>query len=462
MACLTRKTSLQKDPLSLVDSYLKIIGEPKLPSAFLQVICWVLGEYGTADGKYSASYITGKLCDVAEAHSNDDRAYAITALLKIFAFEMARGKHIDMLPECQTLIEDLLASHSTDLQQRAYELQTVIGLDAQTVETIMPIDASCEDIEVAKGLSFLNGYVQKSLEQGAQPYIPEHERTGLPNISNFRSHDQHPASAHALRFEAYELPKAPAPKTLAIPQISSTQLVPVPEPSYTRDVFPVSTLQQSSDGESDKIKLRLDGVKKKWGRPSYSPAAASSSSSASQKTVNVVSSLDGMGATSSKARDAYNSRESQVEIPPEKQRLAASLFGGTSKTEKRSPSVHKPTKAAAHATDKSNSEIVSTAETAVPPSPNLLDLGVSDSDGDATSVDPFKQLEELLEPATNKMNAASSENDILSLYSGSAGLPARVNKGPNTKDAVQRDALVRQMGVDPSSPNPNLFKDLLG
>lgn len=36
------------------------------------MICWVLGEYGTADGKYSASYITGKLCDVAEAYSNDE------------------------------------------------------------------------------------------------------------------------------------------------------------------------------------------------------------------------------------------------------------------------------------------------------------------------------------------------------------------------------------------------------
>lgn len=38
----------------------------------LQVICWVLGEYGIADGKYSASYIIGKLCDVAEAHPDDD------------------------------------------------------------------------------------------------------------------------------------------------------------------------------------------------------------------------------------------------------------------------------------------------------------------------------------------------------------------------------------------------------
>lgn len=50
--------------------------------------------------------------------------------------------------QCQSLVEELLASNSTDLQQRAYELQALIGLDAQAVESIMPQDASCEDIEV--------------------------------------------------------------------------------------------------------------------------------------------------------------------------------------------------------------------------------------------------------------------------------------------------------------------------
>lgn len=38
----------------------------------VQVVCWVLGEYGTADGSHSAAYIIGKLCDVAEAHLGDD------------------------------------------------------------------------------------------------------------------------------------------------------------------------------------------------------------------------------------------------------------------------------------------------------------------------------------------------------------------------------------------------------
>ena len=138
---------------------------------WLQVICWVLGEYGTADGKYSASYITGKLCDVAEAYSNDEtvKAYATTALMKIYAFEIAARRKVDMLPECHSLMEEFLASHSTDLQQRAYELQAVIGLDAHAVESILPSDASCEDIEVDKALSFLNDYIQESIEKVLSP-----------------------------------------------------------------------------------------------------------------------------------------------------------------------------------------------------------------------------------------------------------------------------------------------------
>jgi hypothetical protein len=46
------------------------------------------------------------------------------------------------------LVDELSASHSTDLQQRAYEVQALLGLDKQAVGSVMPLDASCEDIEV--------------------------------------------------------------------------------------------------------------------------------------------------------------------------------------------------------------------------------------------------------------------------------------------------------------------------
>ncbi|XP_021855400.2 AP-4 complex subunit epsilon [Spinacia oleracea] len=489
--------------LSAVESYLRIIGEPKLPSTFLQVICWVLGEYGTAYGKYSASYITGKLCDVAEAYSTDDtvKAYALTALMKIYAFEKAAGRNVDMLPECQSLIEELSASHSTDLQQRAYELKAVTGLDSQAVESILPFDASCEDIEVDKSLSFLNGYVQQSLENGAQPYISDNQYSGMPSISNFRSQTHHEPSTHGLRFEAYELPKpVEQPKPTLVSPMPSTELIPVPEPSYSREFQPAAAVRPLADAGSNEIKLRLDGVQKKWGKPSYS-STPSTSNSASQNVVNGASQHDGTGNVSSKPRDtSYSYKKQPEEIDPEKQKLAASLFGGPSKAQKRPSSTsHKSTKASSHTIEKSQ-ETKSVAEmTPPPPPPDLLDFGAPDDTGSSSIIDPFTQLEGLdagpgALSANNSSNISSTkESDLMSLFGDTPMSPqsgfvdtlsttdddlifgssnatsknghaeqSQGSKGPNLKEALQKDALVRQMGVTPTSQNPNLFKDLFG
>ncbi|KAG7955601.1 hypothetical protein I3843_11G080700 [Carya illinoinensis] len=424
---------------SAVESYLRIIGEPKLPSLFLQVICWVLGEYGTADGKYSASYITGKLCDVAEAYSDDEtvKAYAVTAFMKVYASEIAAGRKVDMLHECQSLVEELSASHSTDLQQRAYELQAVISLDKHAVENILPSDASCEDIEVDKNLLLLDNYVQQSLENGAQPYIPESEHSGLSNISNFRSQDQ----------------------------------------------------------------------------PVYSSSSPSTSNSTTPNTVNGVTQVDGAVNVNSKTRSTRDSRKPQVEISPEKQKLAASLFGGSSQIDKRATSAnHKVTKAGIHAPEKAQapkaavvSNQVTVEKTNHQPSPDLLDLGEPTVASTTPSVDPFKQLEGLLDPTQISVTAnhgavgTTESPDIIGLYGNASAsgqsssseislttnrddvnftvglvdatvstahagttLPTQFPKGLNPRDSLEKDALVRHMGVTPSSQNPNLFRDLLG
>ncbi|KAL7159671.1 hypothetical protein ABFS83_01G043600 [Erythranthe nasuta] len=472
---------------SAVESYLRIMGEPKLPSAFLQVICWVLGEYGTADGKYSASYITGKLCDVAEAHSADDtvKAYAVTALLKIYSFEIAAGRTVDILSECQSLIEELLASNSTDLQQRAYELQAILNVDAHAVEKIMPINSTCDDIEIDKNLAFLDGYVQQSLENGAEPYIPESERSGMLSISSFMTHEDHEPSTHTLRFEAYELPKPSLPPN-APP--SSTELVPVTELSYVADIFqPTTSLPSASDSAASELKLRLDGVQKKWGRPTYSsPAPPTTSSNDTVKIPSETAQRDTVSNSNSKARDvSYDSRKKQVvEISPEKQKLAASLFGGASKSEgRRSSKPHN------HASDKSHATKAMATNTAAEkptqPPPDLLDMG--EPSGGAPSVDPFKELEGLLDftaDTTAPVISSGEASDYSSLFADmSLNVPnqggvdtngnglegiirvedstPQLQKGPNLKEALGKDARVRQMGVTPSGQNPNLFKDLL-
>ncbi|KAK1306689.1 AP-4 complex subunit epsilon [Acorus calamus] len=412
------------------------------------VICWVLGEYGTADGKYSAAYITGKLCDVAEAHSNDS-----TVKGQGVGTDNVDSKEVEGWVEeveinivgrvppytevCQSLIDELSASHSTDLQQRAYELQALLGLDAHSVENILPSDASCEDIEVDKSLSFLNSFVQQSLEKGARPYIPENERSGIVDTGNFGHSSHQDASSHALR------------------TTSSFSNVPVPE-----------TL--STDGE---VRLRLQGVQKKWGRPTYSSPTPSSSASTSEKASN--------GVTAHTKDVSFDSRKQKVEASAEKQRLAASLFGSSSlRSDKKTSSSQRASKGSTVSADKLPAviETVATEPPLIkkplppqPPPPDLLDLG-EPTTGISQSLDPFKELEGLLGPTTQELSpapvdsvGATKQPDLMALYTDTpladlhgmtSGLPnitsgnshggAVVKKGPNPQDSLEKDALSRQ------------------
>jgi AP-4 complex subunit epsilon-1 len=45
-------------------------------------------------------------------------------------------------------MDDLLASHFTDLQQRAYELQVFLELSPNIVQKVLPVNGSGEEIEV--------------------------------------------------------------------------------------------------------------------------------------------------------------------------------------------------------------------------------------------------------------------------------------------------------------------------
>nr|GEW37236.1 AP-4 complex subunit epsilon [Tanacetum cinerariifolium] len=443
---------------SAVESYLKIVDEPKLPSAFVQVICWVLGEYGTADGKYSASYISGKLCDVAEAHSSDDvvKAYAVTALMKVYSFEQAAGRKFSLLPECQSLLEELFASHSSDLQQLVKTLR------------------------LTRAFHFLDSYVHKALEEGAEPYIPENARSGTLTISSFGNQNAYDSAAHSLRFEAYEVPKPVVPAR--IPQTVSypTELIPVQQPSYHPEVQSTPSLRPVSDAGSTELRLRLDGVQKKWGKPTYSSAAPSSASNFDSQTVNGATQAD---TVVSKSREpSYDSRrQPHVEVSEEKQKLAASLFGGSTSRSEKKQSVTTQKARPANTTTTATATATTTTVVQAPP-PDLLDLGepTGATSSYSSAVDPFQQLEGLLDVGHDGNAAATSTgSDLMSLYSdastngqtqnatstnGSVTLSRTpsLTKGPSRKDALDKDSLVRQMGVNPTNQNPNLFSDLLG
>ena len=289
--------------------------------------------------------------------------------------------------------------------------------------------------------------------------------------TDYHSRDHHEVPSHALRFEAYE-----RPKPSSLPTQASTELVPVPEPSYYSEAHqPIST-SSVSERESSEIKLRLDGVKQKWGRPSYQ--SSTSASSTPPQAANGTSSHPdvGVGSSSLKPRSSYESKK--PEIDPEKQRLAASLFGGSSSSRsdrKSSSGGHKPAKGTASKPPKEN-------PIPVQPPPDLLDFGEPTATS-VTATDPFKELEGLMDSSSQDggstdvmgvlysdaapVTTTTSVDSLLSeLSDSSKGNPdtyqSQTSKGPNSKEALEKDALVRQMGVNPTSQNPTLFKDLLG
>ncbi|KAJ0043699.1 hypothetical protein Pint_19438 [Pistacia integerrima] len=140
---------------------------------------------------------------------------------------------------------------------------------------------------------------------------------------------------------------------------------------------------------------------------------------------------------------------------------------------------HKAGKAGSHVAEKpqvsKGSDRSAAEKTAAQPQPDLLDLGDPTVPSSAQSYDPFKQLEGLLDSKPTGSGSGNGSGVDVNLLSGLSNptiknahegtattQSTQFSKGPNTKDALEKDALVRQMGVTPTSQNPNLFKDLLG
>eukprot|EP00897_Mesotaenium_endlicherianum_P006964 jgi/Mesen1/6296/ME000325S05437 len=453
---------------SAVESYLKLLEEPKLPSVLLQVICWVLGEYGTADGRHTAEDIVARLCEVAESHSEDDVVRA------------------------RALVDELCASPSTDLQQRAYELLSLLGLSPDTVAAVLPPDASCEDIEVDKELSFLDAFVADALAKGAKPYVPEEERLSggaagglLPGLASDGAGpggDAAPAE-RSLRFEAYDAPSLPAARPpAAVQRPAHPYHVEELQPGGSRldGVFPYGgggAAPELSTSGQEGARLRLDGVQKKWGKPTYAPASssvaaaasaagASGGSSSALAAAAPSSSSGDAGQFSAAAEAPYKfvdkrKQAAVAQVSAEKQRLAASLFGGGGgggsgagggavslgdednvTTGGRAGLSHggragRPGAGRSHAARPGSAAAAAAAAPAPAPPPDLLDLlDMDDSPSSGApaaasaaaipgpAVDPFQELEGLQYAPAGPANGSSSSSSSLP-----SSVPAEVPQG---------------------------------
>ena len=120
-----------------------------LPPVLLQIVAWVLGEYGTLvastdmDEVCPLPQILERLCVIAERPEEQvdatTRSYFLTALLKLSA----------QMGSCSTRVARLVDtfSRSRDLavQQRCLEFQALLR-HGSAMASVLPLDASCEDL----------------------------------------------------------------------------------------------------------------------------------------------------------------------------------------------------------------------------------------------------------------------------------------------------------------------------
>ncbi|KAL0479865.1 hypothetical protein AKO1_007392 [Acrasis kona] len=172
-----------------VDTFYELTEKkPVIHDLHLQVIAWVLGEYGYLSAQHSQIMIVQRLCDLVERQleNHDTKGVVISALMKLIA--QTGGKLLDGV---QDILSKYMNSKNVDLQQRCYEFQQLVASCTDRnrkpiMDAVLPKDGSCEDIEVDVELSWLKKYVTQAKEMGAREYLHSNQRDQLKEVVNVK------------------------------------------------------------------------------------------------------------------------------------------------------------------------------------------------------------------------------------------------------------------------------------
>ncbi|CAL1595065.1 unnamed protein product [Knipowitschia caucasica] len=291
--------------LFAVDSYVSLLeGETrKLPQRFLQVIAWVLGEYShlrTDLDPAKVMTLLSKLLDIRQI-SSETKTWVLMAMTKLCSGEASISK-------AQSVCEDYRSSSDTVLRQRAHELQ-LLSQDPALRGQLLPLHRGSETLEVDFSLSFLDAFVSEALAAGAAPYKPPHQR-----------HEEL-AQEKALSLEPYELS---LPINMSSYSVSGRQ-----SPTLMSGSSGLSGDSTELSAKGSSATLKLEGVKRVWGKEGYLSKEDPVEEVAQVETLSPLSSPNqppGAGRTLSNAAAPSETPEPQQE----KLQLASSLFVGLS------------------------------------------------------------------------------------------------------------------------------------
>ncbi|XP_061451099.1 AP-4 complex subunit epsilon-1 isoform X2 [Rhineura floridana] len=289
--------------LHAVQSYLVLLEDENAvyPQKFLQVMSWVLGEYAYLMKNVDPEVVLASLHRILRSNATSEtKAWIMAAATKI-ASRTTRSKTVDKL------IMEFSTSLDTCMRQYAFELKHLYE-NKELMNKLFPVDASCKDVVVDASLSFLDGFVAEGLDRGAAPYKPHHQRQ-----------EEKLSQEKSLNFEPYGLSLSQSFSASGVTgRQSPTGL------SLGSDI----SVNSTETGQKETNSLKLDGVKKLWGKEGYLPQKESQV----EKEDNTKPALQGIAFVEHIVSNFPSQPEQEVTEPSEeeerKRQLASTLFVG--------------------------------------------------------------------------------------------------------------------------------------
>jgi AP-4 complex subunit epsilon-1 len=318
--------------------YANLLEKPisKLPQLLIETMAWVLGEYAYLSADYTLEEILSKLCELVRKGKQlggSTRKIVVTAVMKLVA------QAGTCPPQAAKIIDDFAKSKDEDLQQRCIEFQNLITTAPHLLGEVLPVDASCEDVQVDPNLSFMDAYVRQAVANGAKQYDKPEDDDDDDNITST-------AKVSAFKYTTYDKPSKPGASYNSssmggvgsnTPQMSSGGAgfgTTLPPGSYGHTQNNGSSNNGNSATGSGEPQLNVRNVANVWGKKSLSggpaPAAPVPPTSFSAPT-------PAPAPTNTWSTSSAYSTQSAPQPPPEpvkteeqlrKERMAAALFGG--------------------------------------------------------------------------------------------------------------------------------------
>ncbi|KAL3924280.1 MAG: hypothetical protein SGILL_001141 [Bacillariaceae sp.] len=306
----------------------------KLPKILLETMAWCLGEYAYLSAALSLEEILTKLCLWNKAILQPSTTKFLTSA--IFKLVAQAGT---CPPQAAAVVDEYTRSKDVDLQQRCLEFQALLTTAPQYLGEILPVDASAEDVEVDINLSFLDGFCQQALANGAKAYDKPED-----DDDDDEDYGASSAAASGFKMTPYAKPETNVNRSTMLARGMGTggqaAGLSLPPGSNTANQAVVST---SVDAVGDGLSLNTRGVANVWGKkpaapPAPPPAAAPPAPAPQNAFESSMPSKPGGSFGSSSYGGGYGGGYGAAPAPApvvektpeqlEKERMAAALFGG--------------------------------------------------------------------------------------------------------------------------------------